>query len=668
MPQSTTKLTAWVPGRFFYIGLAVVLIANGLPFIPAWYTFIHMWRAEVAASVLLASTLVYLFLKQRPALQFSIYSDELKFVVAPILAFVLWSSLSVAWAPSWKSAIHHSLIWAEYLLFYLLFRRAVETAGNFRKLLGLCVFALVYFALPAIAEYCAYMSFGGATTLGIRFAKFGEQVVTILPLVLLFVVRARGRMFAIGVAATVLLWLLVFCTFGRANYLLFGGVVAAMFAALLISQTHRRYLPKFALLTAILVVAPLPLQLFSAVSTQSSVSPISRFNDTHGLNKSNNFRKLMYSIGVEMIEEHPVTGVGADNFGMQVNAYRASYGSEHPDDINLAAAEDQIPSHAHNEFLQIVVELGAVGGLIILWLLAGIGLMAFRAMQQLRRGSLYGFAAVLGLAAFLASSLVSAYSFRVMQNGIMFFFVLAFAASRTLRPAAAKVSAGERFVQPRVVLAVGLLVCAGLTVYSLVRVSSVIITARANQTRPLADAFPLYETAMRLDDENPDARNNIGMRLFRARRYEEAVPYLQEAIAIGRAPSGEFSYLAAAESLAGDNIAAERTMSHAAALYAQSPFVLTRYSIILGENGKHAEANAVFQRALEIDARSARTWRALITAGPKAVSELAARDGGYMPVMELRPESSIYAAVTERYIRFPEEKRFSFSTSSPDEE
>jgi len=672
MSDNVTKLTAWIPGRFFYIGLAIVLLANGLPFIPAWSTFIHMWRAEVAASMFLGGTLFYLYVKKRPALDFRAYSDELKFIILPILAIILWSSLSAIWAPSWKSAIHHSLIWAEYLIIYLLFRNAIELRTNFRKLLGLCVFALVYFAIPAIVEYCAYLSFGGATTLGVRFAKFGEQVVTILPLVLLFVVRARGRMFAIGVGATVCLWLLVFCSFGRANYLLFGFVIAAMFVALLISQTYRLYLPKFALIVGILVVAPLPLQLFSTLYSESKTPATSRFSNSEGLSKSNDFRKLMYSVGIEMIEAHPILGVGADNFGMQLNGYRATYGAQHPDDTHLANAEDQIPSHAHNEFLQMVIELGAVGGLIILWLFAGVGLIAFRALQQLRRGSLYGFAAVLGLGMFLASSLVSAYSFRVMQNGIVFFFVLAVAVSRTLRPSDRKtteVAQRSMFTDPRLVFAAGLLACAGLLFYSAVRLTSVILTARANHTRPLAAAVPLYEMAMSLDDENPDVRHNLGMRMFRAGRYEKAIPYLQEAIAIGRAPSGELSYLASAQALAGDNSAAEATLSYAAGLYPQSPFVLTRYSIVLEENGKTSEADACFRRAVAIDKRSADTWRALVTSGPMGVSGLVVRDpGGYFPVMELRPESSVYAVVAERFIRFPEEKRFSFSSPSREEE
>ena len=166
--------------------------------------------------------------------------------------------------------------------------------------------------------------------------------------------------------------------------------------------------------------------------------------------------------------------------------------------------------------------------------------------------------------------------------------------------------------------------------------------------------MPSYDLAMRLDDENPDARGNLGMRLLRSRRYNEAIPYLESAISMGRAPSAEFSYLATARALAGDNNGAEKTMASAVSLYPRSPFVLTRYAAILEKNGKPSEAAAVFNQALKIDERATRAWRALIVSGPKSASDLAARDPSYLPVEELRPQSGIVAVVTERFIRFPE--------------
>jgi O-antigen ligase len=617
--------------------------------------------------------LIYLLLNEnRFSFKRELSPDEWKFIVLPIIAFVVWSSLSALWAPSWKSAIHHSLIWAEYLIFFIVFRQVVDSGDGFGKLLKVILVTLAIYATPAIIEYCAYLAVGGSTTIGMRFAKYCEQIVTILPIVLVAVVRTRGRRFAIGTAAVSLLWLLVFCSLGRANYMLFGFVIAATFLVLLIPRGQRRYLPRFALLGAVLVLSLIPIHLFLIAAPDAVVPIVRRLNDAATTANSNNFRKLMLSISEEMVSAHPVIGVGADNYGMQLNSYRAQYGVSNPDDVNLVNAEDEIPSHAHNEFVQIVAELGIVGGLIFAWFLSGIAIMAFRAVRRVRSGSPYPLAAVLGLGMFLASSLVSAYSFRVMQNGIVFFFVLAVASKLLLKrdpqsqPASRPISISPE--RRRFAMATGILVCLGLLAYSGVRIGSVIASVRANRTKTLERALPLYELAMRLDDENPDARQNLGMRLFRNRRYKESIPYLESAISIGRAPSAELSYLATAKTLTGDPQGAEETMASALSLYPRSPFVLTRYATVLESNGKTAAAAEMFDRAVRIDERAARSWRLMIVGGPKSLGEMAARDAGYSTVMDLQPENSIYAVVTERLIMHPEEQKYSFGKVTTDED
>lgn len=651
------------PTVWFLAALLCVMLAVWFPFIPNWQTFIHPWRVEISASLLLLGTLMFFMIRMRTSNQeFRFDADEWKFVILPILAFILWSAISATWAASWKSAAHHTFVWAEYLIFYVVFRRMVESGRSAGILLSVFVVTLLFYSLPAIVEYCSLLTFSGETTIGIRYAKFGEQIVTLLPLVLLGVIRMRGKRFAFGVVGVVALWLLIFCSLGRANYLLFATSVIALFAAVAISRRYRRYAPRFALIIVILAVAPLPLHLFSFFSSVPSMPVLDRFSDSTTLDSSNNFRRLMISVASEMIGDHPIAGIGADNFGMEVNKYRQAYGAANPQDSNLANAEDQIPEHAHNEFLQVAAELGAVGVALMAWLLFGIGILAIRSLGHLRSGSLFPFAAVLGLGMFLLSSLVSSYSFRVMQNGIVFFFVLAVASSALFRSRASEsatvhMALGRNRLQ--LACGAGILACLGLIAYSGLRVSSVIFTTRANQTQSTEAAMQLYETAMELDDENPDARQNLGMRLFRRQRFGESVPYLESAIKIGRAPSSELSYLATAQTLSGDHSGAEATMKAASELYPRSPFVLTRYSTLLDSHGNTTEAVAVFQRAKRINESAAKTWQAVIVSGPKALSEMAARDRSYMQVMQLEPESSIYAVVTERYIKFPDEQRFS---------
>ena len=348
------------PTRWFLFALAAVMLALWFPFIPNWQTFIHIWRVELAASVLLACTLAYVCIHSK--IQLKLHDEEWRFIVLPILAFVVWSMISAIWAPSWKSAIHHSLVWGEYLILYIIFRQMLERNGMQTRLAAVFVLTLLLYALPATIEYCAYLVFGGSTTIGIRFAKYGEQVVTIIPLVLIWTARARRKTFLIRAGIVCGLWLLVFCSLGRTNYLLFAAGSLAVFGGVLLSRHYRPHARRLALAGALVVLAPISLHVFTVFSANGANPAMGRFTDTDAFASSGNFRTLMISLSGEMIRKNPVTGVGADNFGMQVNEYRRAYGAANPDYAHLAAAESEIPNHAHNEFLQIVAELGLVGG------------------------------------------------------------------------------------------------------------------------------------------------------------------------------------------------------------------------------------------------------------------------------------------------------------------
>ena len=118
---------------------------------------------------------------------------------------------------------------------------------------------------------------------------------------------------------------------------------------------------------------------------------------------------------------------------MQVNNYRVEYAAVHPDDPNLAFAENEIPEHAHNEFLQIAAELGVVGSLIFLWFFSGIVVMTYRAASQSAAALPLSNCSNSGSVGVHLQFARSAYSFRLIQNGFVFFFVLAVASKLLLR-------------------------------------------------------------------------------------------------------------------------------------------------------------------------------------------------------------------------------------------
>ena len=183
LPRLNTT-TLFCAGLF----LAVMLFASG--FLPQFDTFIHVWVVELPSAVFFAVCCIYLVI--RPPEGLSLTRDELRFVVAPITALILWSALSALWAISWKSSIHYSLVWSTYLIFYLIIREMIKTESGLRRVGITLVTPIVIFAVGAVAGYASFVIFGGANELG-RLAKLGEQAVTILPLLLVAVVRLNGK-------------------------------------------------------------------------------------------------------------------------------------------------------------------------------------------------------------------------------------------------------------------------------------------------------------------------------------------------------------------------------------------------------------------------------------------------------------------------------------------
>jgi O-antigen ligase len=634
----------------------MVIMSLAVAFGEPWVTFIHMWRVEFFASLFLFAAVCFVIYRhRREPLELAVSSFEIRYLLLPMLAFICWSGLSMMWANSLMSAFHHTLVWAEYLIFYLLVRQVIESGRSYSLLIKMLTGTLCFFAILAVFAYVAYLLFGGGTSVGIIYSKYGEQIVTLFPLLIVGVLRQKERKFAIGAAALALLWLLIYSSQSRTSLILFAAIVVTMSALVFLLKRFRPLRLKMAILLVAFVVAPVPLQLVSLYSN-GNATVLGRIRDDKGNSSSNDFRKLMIHISARMIAANPVLGIGADNFGFEANKYRAEFGTANPDNPVLAEAESYIPERTHNEYLQIFAELGAIGIAIFAWFLFGIAMMGLRLLKNFRSSSPYAIAAMVGVGAFLVSSLVTSYSFRLIQNGFVFFFVLAVASKLLLKKKKAKTFTPNK-LHMKLALDVACIACLSLAVLSAVRVSSSAFAQQANRTASINDALPIYRRAMTLDTTNPEAPYFLGLRLVDVGRYSDGALNLEKSIRIGKARSTDFSFLATAQTLAGDNAAAERTFAEAAALYPRSVFVLTRYAALLEVNGKTVESAQQFERAARIDKRAANTWWALINKGTQAAADLSFKNPDeYDQIMDLLPYDAIYAVIAERDIRFPDER------------
>lgn len=657
MSRSIVKQIFTDPANLFCIGLAGVMLSLTIAIPPVWVTFIHPWRVELFASVFLLLVIVVSFRRNKDARRgLTIGEKEFRYILAPMLAFTLWSGISALWSTSPRSAAHHTLVWCLYLVFYISVRQLFQRAGSYSKLISAFSMPLLFFAILAIAGYLTVVFFGNAP-LGIIYSKYGEQINTFFPLLLLGMLKKTGKAFFVGAAALVVLWLLIFSSSSRTGLGLFAISLALIGVSVFSLKRLHGFRLKFAMVAALIVITPLGLTALSFASADAVIPTVGRFADKTHLAGSDDFRKLMIKLSVDMFAENPVLGIGADNFGFRANEFRERYAKKNPDDVVLVQAENSIPERAHNEYLQIAAELGLVGVIIFAYFLFGIARLGVFALSNYRKVPLHAFAAMIGIGVFLASSLVTSYSFRLIQNGFVFFFVLAVLVRATSKLESERTEKEVSSSVCRAGYAVALLACLSLAALSGIRVAGVAATTRANSTADLNDATSLYKNAARLDPEDPLPHYYLGLRLIEAGEYGKAAPLLKESIRIGKAPSCDYSYLATAQSLAGDNAAAEQTFADAAVMYPRSTFVLARYAALLKSNNKNAESELQMQRARLINEREANGWLAFITKGSKFASDLAfQRPDKQTKVMDLLPSECIYAVLAERDIRYPDER------------
>lgn len=144
-------------------------------------------------------------------------------------------------------------------------------------------------------------------------------------------------------------------------------------------------------------------------TTQSHVGPATALR----------IRMEMTQVGVETAGHYPVFGVGLGDYIRMTRRFIAP-------DMSLLRGFAPNGENAHNNFLQIIVELGIPAGLIFLWLVVPAATFAFLG-RSTRRGpppELQGMS--LGIAAFLVSAFFG-HPLLIPQVGMAFFIALGIA-------------------------------------------------------------------------------------------------------------------------------------------------------------------------------------------------------------------------------------------------
>jgi len=327
-----------------------------------------------------------------------------------VAAWLLLGVISLAWTQYRAPAVTElrTLI-LEPVLFYLILRTTARDRQTLLHLIDALLIAGILVAVIGLYQFAngdaVITAEEGARRLASVYGSpnnVGLFLGRCIPFLLAFLVvrvDTRRRVFA-GIGLAILLLTVVLSLSAGA---LFIGVPAAVAAVLLLILGRRALIPLIGL-------AGIGAEGFSIALRFERFARV--FDFTGG---TNFFRIRVWQSALNMIHDHPITGLGLDQF---LYAYRGYY-------ILPDAWEEPNLSHPHNMLLDFWVSLGIFGLLLLFWLQFWFWRRAFMLYRVFRRNDPLIFALIVGtmgsMINLLAHGLVDN---AVFVNDLSYVFVL----------------------------------------------------------------------------------------------------------------------------------------------------------------------------------------------------------------------------------------------------
>jgi O-antigen ligase len=177
-----------------------------------------------------------------------------------------------------------------------------------------------------------------------------------------------------------------------------GGLVAALVALAAALLIYRRRLVSLAVLAVLAI----------AVASWFATSPGAWDRVTTDYDGGGTGRTELWDVGWQIFEEHPVTGIGLNNFRNESNRY-----VRRPGNLEFVELIAERPQVVHNAYLQVLVEAGVIGLVLFLALLlaclraAWVAAKRFEALGQRRLAELARAVLVAGIGMMAAAFFLS---------------------------------------------------------------------------------------------------------------------------------------------------------------------------------------------------------------------------------------------------------------------
>jgi O-antigen ligase len=291
-------------------------------------------------------------------------------LVTTIVLYTAWAGFSLLWAESpavaQETFIRYALNFMLFPIVYAALRRPRHVMWLYGVFVGGALLsAAIGYQTRGDSEFEDRL--GGA---GINPNQLGALLAVACVLAMtLFAVRSldlpvRLLFFGCGIFCAIA----VILTASRGAML--GLAVATLAAPFLVGRTRRLRAVGFVALVGVAVVA--------WAGAFASAQTVDRLTGSY---ESGSGRTSLWAIGMRMVEDKPLTGVGAGNFPVSSVHYLLEPGVTDRDEYII-----DTPKATHNIYLQVWAELGTPGLVLFLGVLVGSLACAVQAARVFQRG------------------------------------------------------------------------------------------------------------------------------------------------------------------------------------------------------------------------------------------------------------------------------------------
>jgi O-antigen ligase len=394
------------------LGLALVALFAPFFFLPRQLFESAFSMSELTLLMCVASAMLRGVWSVRRSRSFTFHVSSLTMLDWAVLAFLTVSAIAVLLADYRTFALREfRVIILEPIIYYVLIRAAKLDRQAVWRIVDFLMLAGVLVAVIGLVQYAFNLNIITAEE-GVRRLRSVYGSPNNVGLFL-------GRVFPIGLA-------LLLLGSGKRRAL-YGLALIPIAAAILLSQSRGAIFIGVPL--SILAIGVLAggrwLWASLGVIVVGAIAAIPLLNSPRiqtlfsGEGGTSFFRVALWKSAVQMIRDHPLFGVGPDNF---LYAYRGRY-------LLPEAWQESSLSHPHNVILDFGARLGLIGMGVFLWIQIAFWVMALRAMRHAKASlRIDHWALIIGLMAsmidFLAHGLIDA-SYFVVDLAFVFMLTLA---------------------------------------------------------------------------------------------------------------------------------------------------------------------------------------------------------------------------------------------------